>query len=265
MSTRWQCGASRALVGTALTTGTASTTLLALVGQLAERKLLLELAAERKVHLHQRLARLAKGVLGRDGAVRLDADHDLRHVGVSDWDKVSCCPGFSSAFDLWEELTLVRRQKDVRRLLEVLGKQVAEGVVLLEEDEVRGIGQAWREVNNFACDCKGGRGGLTGEDLLRDLLLSILEKEELESWDQKVSRPLETAPHAPCAPAHVLPRIVAKSRVHLGRLLAKLVGHREGRDVMVVVVFLVEEFCLGRVRLGGSRKKQNLVARSQKY
>jgi len=31
----------------------------------------------------------------------------------------------------------------MRRLLEVLGNQVAEGVILLEEDKVRCIGQAW--------------------------------------------------------------------------------------------------------------------------
>jgi hypothetical protein len=40
-------------------------------------------------------------------------------------------------------LALVGRQEDMGRLLEVLGDQVAEGVVLLEEDKVRCIGQAW--------------------------------------------------------------------------------------------------------------------------
>lgn len=44
--------------------------------------------------------------------------------------KVSNCPREG------RKPTLVGRQEDMRRLLEVLGNEVAEGVVLLEEDEV---------------------------------------------------------------------------------------------------------------------------------
>lgn len=39
--------------------------------------------------------------------------------------------------------TLVRGQHDVGRLLEVLGEQVAQGVVFLEHEEVGRVGHAW--------------------------------------------------------------------------------------------------------------------------
>lgn len=58
--------------------------LLALVGDLAEGELLLELTAELSIGRDQLLARLDEGLARRDGAVRLDAQKDFRHVGMSD-------------------------------------------------------------------------------------------------------------------------------------------------------------------------------------
>lgn len=75
----------------------------------------------------------------------------------------------------------------MRCLLEVLGNEVAEGVVLLEEDKVRCVGQAWKRLAS-GCSDQGRWGGRTGEDLLRDLLLSVLEQEELESGTHSLAR-----------------------------------------------------------------------------
>lgn len=63
---------------------TATLTLLALIGILAEGKFLLELAAELTVHGDKLLASSDEGLAGADAAVRLDTDHHLRHIRVSD-------------------------------------------------------------------------------------------------------------------------------------------------------------------------------------
>lgn len=65
-------------------TSTAGTSILALIGVLAQRKLLLELAAELPVHGDQLLADRHDGLARRDGAVGLDAQKDFRYVGVAD-------------------------------------------------------------------------------------------------------------------------------------------------------------------------------------
>jgi hypothetical protein len=67
------------------TARTAAASILALVGVLAQRKLLLELAAELAVHGDQLLADRHDGLARRDGAVGLDAQEDFGHVGVTDW------------------------------------------------------------------------------------------------------------------------------------------------------------------------------------
>lgn len=57
--------------------------MLALVCVLPERKFLLELAAELPIHGHELLANRHERLARRDGAVRLDAQQDLRYVGVA--------------------------------------------------------------------------------------------------------------------------------------------------------------------------------------
>lgn len=58
--------------------------LLALVGDLAEGELLLELAAELTVDGDEILAGLGQGLAGLHGAIRLDTEENLGHVGMSD-------------------------------------------------------------------------------------------------------------------------------------------------------------------------------------
>lgn len=62
-----------------------TTTLLALIGVLAKCELLLELATELAVHRDQLLARTDQRLTGRDAAVRLDTDKELRHIRMGDW------------------------------------------------------------------------------------------------------------------------------------------------------------------------------------
>lgn len=58
--------------------------MLALVRVLPERKLLLELAAQLPVHGNELLANGNECLARRDGAVGLDAQLDLRYVGMTD-------------------------------------------------------------------------------------------------------------------------------------------------------------------------------------
>lgn len=58
--------------------------ILPLVRILAQGKLLLKLAAQVAQGSDQLLADADQGLAGRDGAVRLDPDEDLRHVRVAD-------------------------------------------------------------------------------------------------------------------------------------------------------------------------------------
>jgi hypothetical protein len=69
----------------ASTARTTAAGILALIGVLAQGKLLLELAAELAVHGDQLLADRHDGLARRDGAVGLDAQEDFGHVGVADW------------------------------------------------------------------------------------------------------------------------------------------------------------------------------------
>jgi len=114
--------------------------MLSLISDLAEGILLLELSAQLAIRGDQLLASLNEGLARSDGAVRLDAQKDLGDVGMSN---------------------LVTSHQNMGGSLEMLGDEIAECMVLLQHDEV-------------------GRVAHSSEDLLCDLLLSILKEEELE-------------------------------------------------------------------------------------
>ena len=88
--------------------------------------------------------------------------------------------------------TLVSSHHDVRGSLEVLGEEVAEGVVLLQHGKV---GRVAHPCGDSLLDARQARLethviSLTGEDLFGDLLLIALEQEQLEPWKLSAIRPL---------------------------------------------------------------------------
>lgn len=129
-------------------TGRVAASVLALVGILAQGKLLLELAAELTVHGDQLLADGHESLARGNRAVGLDAQLNLRDVRVADWSGAGlaleliaiwvcvcvCCDG---------KLTLVGCHHDVRCHLKVDAEQIAEGVVFLKHQKIGAVGHAW--------------------------------------------------------------------------------------------------------------------------
>jgi hypothetical protein len=74
--------------------------------------------------------------------------------------------------------TLVSGHEDLGVHLQVLRKEVSQGVVLLAEEEVGRIGHAWRGLVRFD---QAWTGRLTRDGLFLKLLLALGENEELET------------------------------------------------------------------------------------
>lgn len=115
--------------------------LLSCVGDTSQLPLSCELLMQHLELVDEFLTDGRKHVAGRDGAIRLDTDEELRDVGVSN---------------------LISGHVDIRMSLDMLGEKVTKGVVLLLEHEIGGVGHA--RVN-----------------LLFNLLLAVSEEEELET------------------------------------------------------------------------------------
>lgn len=169
-----------------LDTAVGAVLLVASVGHAAEFVLAGELAAELTVRGHKLLADVDHDLARGDGTVGLDPDHDFRNVRMS-----HCVHSL-----VWRTLVILIRQyrveitfvaghDDVRRLLEMLAEKIAESVVLLQQNEVRGVGHAYPSVSIRTTQIgkERGREIRTSERLLGDLLLAsaLIEEEELET------------------------------------------------------------------------------------
>lgn len=114
-----------------------------------------ELAAKLRELRDQVLADLGEGVLRGDDAIGLNADEQLGDVGVGDCSKRSASVSYTATFEAsgdyckgkMEEmiscLTLVTGHQDVRVVLEVLGNEVANGVILLLDQKVGAVRHAY--------------------------------------------------------------------------------------------------------------------------
>jgi hypothetical protein len=81
--------------------------------------------------------------------------------------------------------TLVPSKQNLTVPLQVLAKQVAQRVVLLQQDEVGGIGHACvSSIVSPVCAAENMPCWHTSKDLFRDVLLAILKQEELETAEE---------------------------------------------------------------------------------
>lgn len=109
--------------------------LLSRSGHAAELVLSGEVLSELSEGSYKLLAHVYEHLAGSDCAVGLKTDQDLGDVGMGNYVVVRN-PNFDIITSL---LTFVASHHHVRVLLEVLSKQVANGVVFLENDEIRGV------------------------------------------------------------------------------------------------------------------------------
>lgn len=110
--------------------------LLSCGGHAAELVLSGEVLSELSEGSYKLLAHVYEHLTGSDCAVGLKTDQDLGDVGMGNYVVIR-----NPNFDIITRslLTFVAGHHHVRVLLEVLSKQVANGVVFLENDEIRGV------------------------------------------------------------------------------------------------------------------------------